>query len=113
MARWPGSNWPIPASTGPNLYSREVPRAVSAGPILTFTADPVQARSLDREDIRDLRRWFRNAFSRSQRAGYDIVCLYGAHGFGIFQHFLSAAPPTSAATNTAAAWKTARASSPR
>jgi len=51
----------------------------------------VQARSLDREDIRDLRRWFRTAFLRSQRAGYDIVCLYGAHGFGIFQHFLSRA----------------------
>jgi dimethylamine/trimethylamine dehydrogenase len=76
---------------GPNLYTKEVPRAVSPGPILTFHPDPVQARALDLEDIRDLRRWFRNAFERSQRAGYDIVCLYGAHGFGIFQHFLSRA----------------------
>ena len=76
---------------GPNLYSREVPLAVSGGPILTFTSDPVQARTMDREDIRDLRRWFRNAFTRSQRAGFDIVCLYGAHGFGILQHFLSRA----------------------
>lgn len=76
---------------GPNLYTKEVPRAVSPGPILTFTADPVQARALDLEDIRDLRRWFRNAFRRSQAAGYDLVCLYGAHGFGIIQHFLSRA----------------------
>jgi dimethylamine/trimethylamine dehydrogenase len=76
---------------GPNLYSREVPLAVSGGPILTFTADPVQARTLDRDDIRDLRRWFRAAFRRSQQAGFDIICLYGAHGFGIFQHFLSRA----------------------
>ena len=76
---------------GPNLYSREVPRAVSPGPILTFTADPVQARALDREGIRDLRRWYRNAFRRAQDAGFDIVCLYGAHGFGILQHFLSRA----------------------
>ncbi len=76
---------------GPNLYTREVPRAVSPGPILTFTADPVQARALDREGIRDLRRWFRNAFRRAQAAGFDIVCLYGAHGFGILQHFLSRA----------------------
>jgi len=76
---------------GPNLYSKEVPLAVSGGPILTFTSDPVQARALDREDIRDLRRWFRNAFRRSRQAGYDIVCLYGAHGFGIIQHFLSRA----------------------
>ena len=76
---------------GPNLYSREVPRAVSPGPILTFTADPVQARALDRDGIRDLRRWYRNAFRRAQDAGFDIVCLYGAHGFGILQHFLSRA----------------------
>ncbi len=74
---------------GPNLYSREVPRAVSPGPILTFTPDPVQARAMDLSDIADLRRWFRNAFLRAQRAGFDVVCLYGAHGFGIFQHFLS------------------------
>ena len=76
---------------GPNLYSREVPLAVTGGPILTFTADPVQARTMDLADIADLRRWFRNAFRRSQQAGFDIVCLYGAHGFGIIQHFLSRA----------------------
>jgi len=76
---------------GPNLYTREVPLAVSPGPILTFTSDPVQARALDRDDIRDLRRWFRAAFRRSQQAGFDLICLYGAHGFGIFQHFLSRA----------------------
>ena len=76
---------------GPNLYSREVPLAVTGGPILTFTSDPVQARTMDREDIRDLRRWFRHAFRRSQAAGFDLICLYGAHGFGILQHFLSRA----------------------
>ncbi|MFN4157772.1 MAG: FAD-dependent oxidoreductase [Gemmobacter sp.] len=76
---------------GPNFYSREVPRAVTGGPILTFTADPVQARTMDRDDIRDLRRWFRAAFRRSQQAGFDVICLYGAHGFGILQHFLSRA----------------------
>jgi dimethylamine/trimethylamine dehydrogenase len=76
---------------GPNLYTREVPLAVSGGPILTFTPDPVQARTMDRSDIRDLRRWFRNAFRRSRQAGFDLICLYGAHGFGILQHFLSRA----------------------
>ncbi|MGL4321480.1 MAG: FAD-dependent oxidoreductase [Paracoccaceae bacterium] len=76
---------------GPNLYSREVPLAVTGGPILTFTSDPVQARTMDREDIRDLRRWFRAAFRRAQTAGFDLICLYGAHGFGILQHFLSRA----------------------
>ncbi|GAB1479523.1 NAD(P)-binding protein [Paracoccaceae bacterium] len=76
---------------GPNFYSREVPMAVSPGPIRTFTNDPVQARALDKTDIRNLRRWFVNAAKRSKLAGFDLICLYGAHGFGIFQHFLSRA----------------------
>ncbi|MCC5970235.1 MAG: FAD-dependent oxidoreductase [Pararhodobacter sp.] len=76
---------------GPNLFTREVPMAVSAMPIRTFTNDPVQARALDKSDIHDLRRWFVNAAKRSKVAGFDLICLYGAHGFGIFQHFLSRA----------------------
>ena len=74
---------------GPNLYTREVPMGPTAGPILTFTSDPVQARAMDSKDIRDLRGWYRDAFRRSKQAGYDLICLYGAHGFGIIQHFLS------------------------
>ena len=76
---------------GPNLYTREVPLAPTALPIRTFTNDPVQARALDKQDIKDLRRWFVNAAKRSKLAGFDLICLYGAHGFGIFQHFLSRA----------------------
>lgn len=76
---------------GPNLYTREVPRGPTALPIRTFTNDPVQARAMDKQDIRDLRRWHRNAFKRAKLAGFDLVCLYGAHGFGIIQHFLSTA----------------------
>lgn len=76
---------------GPNLYTKEVPLAPSALPIRTFTNDPVQARALSRTDIRNLRRWFVNAAKRSKLAGFDLICLYGAHGFGIFQHFLSRA----------------------
>jgi len=76
---------------GPNLYTREVPLAPTALPIRTFTNDPVQARAMDKADIANLRRWFVNAARRSQAAGFDLICLYGAHGFGIFQHFLSRA----------------------
>lgn len=76
---------------GPNLYTREVPLAPTALPIRTFTNDPVQARSMTKKDIKNLRRWFVNAFKRSRTAGFDLVCLYGAHGFGVFQHFLSTA----------------------
>ncbi len=76
---------------GPNLYTREVPLAPTALPIRTFTNDPVNARAMSRRDIADLRRWFVNAALRSRTAGFDLICLYGAHGFGIFQHFLSTA----------------------
>ena len=76
-------------ANGPNLYTREVPMAPMHTPILTFTSDPVQARAMDKQDIRNLRHWHKLAYQRARRAGYDILCLYGAHGFGIIQHFLS------------------------
>jgi dimethylamine/trimethylamine dehydrogenase len=76
---------------GPNMYTKEVPLAPSALPIRTFTNDPVQARAMDLGDIRNLRRWFVNAAKRCRVAEFDLICLYGAHGFGIFQHFLSRA----------------------
>jgi dimethylamine/trimethylamine dehydrogenase len=74
---------------GPNLYSREVPMGPAHLPIATFTADPVQARAMDKQDIADLRRWHRNAALRAKRAGFDIVYVYAAHGFGTLHHFLS------------------------
>ncbi|WP_324755024.1 FAD-dependent oxidoreductase [Roseovarius sp. Pro17] len=74
---------------GGNLYTKEVPMAPSHSPILTFYKDPVSARAMDKQDIRDLRRWHRNACLRAKTAGYDIIELYGAHGFGVIQHFLS------------------------
>jgi dimethylamine/trimethylamine dehydrogenase len=76
---------------GPNLYSREIPLAPTAMPIRTYTSDPLSARAMTRKDIRDLRRWHRNACLRAKTAGIDLICLYAAHGHGIFQHFLSTA----------------------
>ncbi|HEY3146515.1 MAG TPA: FAD-dependent oxidoreductase [Dongiaceae bacterium] len=74
---------------GSNLTSRETPLGPMNLPILTFTNDPVQARAMDREDIRNLRRWHRTAALRARDAGFDLVYVYGAHGFGAVQHFLS------------------------
>lgn len=74
---------------GSNLYSKEVPRGPMSAPILTFFKDPVSTRAMDKQDIRDLRKWHRDAYLRAKTAGYDIIELYGAHGFGILQHFLS------------------------
>ncbi|MEP4198395.1 MAG: hypothetical protein ABJL99_22460 [Aliishimia sp.] len=57
---------------GPNLYIKEVPLAPSAMPIRTFTNDPVQARALDKQDIKNLRRWFVNAAKRCKTAGFNL-----------------------------------------
>jgi dimethylamine/trimethylamine dehydrogenase len=74
---------------GPNLYSRVAPMGPAHLPVATFTADPVQARRMDLQDIADLRRWHRAAVRRSLQAGYDLVYVYAGHALGGIHHFLS------------------------
>ncbi len=77
--------------TANNLWSREVPIAPSAMPSSSSFHAPVEARAMDLEDIRDLRRAHRKAALRARDAGFDLVYVYAGHGLGIFQHFLSRA----------------------
>jgi dimethylamine/trimethylamine dehydrogenase len=64
-----------------NLYSRVPSLApISMGTIGGSGYDPVQTRRMDKEDIRNLRKWHRNAALRAKRAGFDIVYCYAAHG---------------------------------
>ena len=77
--------------TANNLWSREVPMGVSPMPTASYFNDPIQARGMDKEDIRNLRRAHRKAALRSKEAGFDLVYVYAGHGLGIFQHFLSRA----------------------
>jgi dimethylamine/trimethylamine dehydrogenase len=72
-----------------NLYSREIPFGPADLPVFSFTNDPVQARAMDKSDIRDLRRWHRAAALRAKRAGYDIVYVYAGKLFGGAMFFLS------------------------
>jgi dimethylamine/trimethylamine dehydrogenase len=74
---------------GSNLYSREVPMGPAHLPIATFTHDPVQARRMNRQDIRNIRRWHVEAVRRAKRAGFDLIYVYAAHGLGFLHHFLS------------------------
>jgi len=74
---------------GPNFYSREIPMGPGHTPVMSFYNDPVQARAMDKEDIANLRRWYRNAALRCRKMEFDLICLYAAHGFGMPQHFLS------------------------
>jgi dimethylamine/trimethylamine dehydrogenase len=69
-----------------NLYSREVPLFPSPMPISGVY--PLQARAMDRQDIRDYRRWHLEAVKRARRAGYDIVCCYAAHNLSLAGQFM-------------------------
>ncbi|MCA1493211.1 FAD-dependent oxidoreductase [Ensifer sp. NBAIM29] len=52
---------------------------------------PVQAKAMDKEDIRSLRRSYRAAVQRAKEAGYDIVYVYAAHDASVLWHFLTPA----------------------
>ena len=64
-----------------NLYSR-VPSLAprSMGAVGGSGYDPVQTRRMDKEDIRNVRRWHRDAALRAKRAGFDIIYCYAGHG---------------------------------
>jgi dimethylamine/trimethylamine dehydrogenase len=70
----------------PNRYSREAPIGPSHQPGNFY--DPVQARAMDKGDIRDFKRWHREAAVRARRAGFDIVYVYAGHDLALPMHFL-------------------------
>jgi dimethylamine/trimethylamine dehydrogenase len=71
-----------------NNGTREIPIGPSHRPIIYYS--PVQARAMDRLDIRNLRRWHRDAALRARQAGFDIVYVYAGHDLSVAQHFLQA-----------------------
>ncbi len=70
-----------------NRFSRLPPMAPSHAPIAL--PDPLQARAMDKSDIRALRRWHRTAALRARDAGFDIVYVYAGHQLSTISHFLS------------------------
>ncbi len=73
-----------------NLYTR-VPSLAprSMGTIGGSGYEPVQTRRMDKEDIRNARKWHREAAIRAKRAGFDIVYCYAAHGMTAAFQFIS------------------------
>lgn len=57
-------------------------------PILKPEA-PIQAKAMDRADIRAFRASHRTAVARAKQAGYDIAYVYAAHDASLLWHFLS------------------------
>ena len=71
----------------PNRYSREVP--MSASHTVVDSYEPLQARAMDKRDIKNLRRWHKQAALRARDAGFDIVYAYAGHDMSLPMHFLS------------------------
>ena len=72
--------------TASNLYSREVLIGPSHQP--SKYGYPSQARAMTLKDIREYRRWHREAALRAMRAGMDIIYVYAAHDLSLPMHFL-------------------------
>ncbi|QJF51946.1 FAD-dependent oxidoreductase [Roseobacter ponti] len=70
-----------------NNYSREIPMGPSARPV--DLSEPVQARAMDKADIRAFRKMHVDAALRARKAGFDIVYVYAGHDMTTLMHFLS------------------------
>jgi dimethylamine/trimethylamine dehydrogenase len=82
--------WHGGSGTG-NRLTRVTPMSVSG--VSTHTTYPgwislAASRPMDRQDIREFRRWHVEAARRARSAGFDIVYIYAGMGFGPYQFLL-------------------------
>lgn len=73
-----------------NLYSR----ASALGPrSMGITGgsgyEPGQTRAASKDDLRQVRKWHRNAAVRAKKAGFDVIYCYAAHAMTLAFHLLS------------------------
>jgi dimethylamine/trimethylamine dehydrogenase len=52
------------------------------------SVEPFHAKEMDKADIREFRRWHRNAAIRAKKAGYDIIYVYASHALTLLAQFL-------------------------
>ncbi len=71
---------------GSNIYSRATSLGVTARAVSGYM--PWQTRQVDKEDIRNIRRWHRQAALRAKKAGFDIIYCYAAHDLSMAMHFM-------------------------
>jgi dimethylamine/trimethylamine dehydrogenase len=70
-----------------NKYSRQVAMDVHSFPTGASSPGVAQTRQMDKDDIRNLRRWHRDAALRAREAGFQVVYVYAAHGY-LLNNFL-------------------------
>ena len=71
-----------------NLYTRMTPLGPSHQ--AAIENQPTHTRGMSKSDIREFRRWHRDAALRAKRADADIVYVYAGHDSTLLMHFLSA-----------------------
>jgi len=74
-----------------NRLTRMTPMSVSGVSYSASSANYMsltQSRPMDRQDIRDFRRWYVDAARRARSAGFDIVYVYAGMGYGPYQFLL-------------------------
>ncbi|NQY11285.1 MAG: FAD-dependent oxidoreductase [Flavobacteriales bacterium] len=73
-----------------NLYSRvPVLSARSQGVNGGYGFEPSQSHRMDKQDIKNVRKWHRDAAIRAKDMGFDIIYVYAAHNMSIATNFLS------------------------
>ena len=70
-----------------NLYTRLPP--IGPSPQASVENQPTHTRGMNKNDIREFRRWHRDAALRAKRADADIVYVYAGHDSTLLMHFLS------------------------
>jgi dimethylamine/trimethylamine dehydrogenase len=71
-----------------NLYTRLPP--IGPSPQASVVNQPTHTRGMNKNDIREFRRWHRDAALRAKRADADLVYVYAGHDTTLLMHFLSA-----------------------
>ncbi|MCP4490319.1 MAG: NADH:flavin oxidoreductase [Gammaproteobacteria bacterium] len=71
-----------------NLYSRMPPLGPSHQ--ASVQNQPTHTRGMTKKDIREFRRWHRNAALRAKHVDTDIIYVYAGHDSTLLMHFLSA-----------------------
>jgi dimethylamine/trimethylamine dehydrogenase len=73
-----------------NFYSRAAPFAPRSMSITGGGGyEPGQTRAASKDDLKQIRKWHRNAAIRAKRAGFDIIYCYAAHNMTLAFHLLS------------------------
>lgn len=71
-----------------NRLTRIAP--ISPSHAVVDSDDPIQARAMDKTDIRAFRKWHRDAALRARESGFDIIYVYAGHEMTLLHHFLLA-----------------------